>query len=429
MEVEEAALYCIIASCGYMMNEKKNEKRKRRDWVKCWLKVREEKSAYSNIIRELRLNDQESYRKYLRMSTDTFEELINLVGPSITKKTTHMRVPISPEEKLAVTLRFLATGESYESLMYQFRIHRTTIAKFIPEVCFNIYSLLRNKYLALPSSAEEWKTIARHSSERWQYPNCIGACDGKHVQIRHPDNSGSQFYNYKGFFSIVLLAIVDYDYRFLYVDVGCQGRISDGGVYRHCTFYTAIENGSLNLPGPVSLPKSVDPIWEYDQSEEPVPFVFVADDAFPLGIHCMKPFSQSKMSDRNRVFNYRLSRMRRLSENVFGIWASRFRVFLTTMALSPDTATIITLASIVLHNMLRETSTQSYTPETYVDTFEENGELIPGDWREEANIDFLRSIPCTKSNRAPLKAEQVRERFADYFYGPGEVPWQWKLFL
>ena len=45
----------------------------------------------------------------------------------------------------------------------------------------------------------------------------------------------------------MLLAIVDYDYRVLYVDVGCQGRISDGGVYRHCTFYTAIENGSLNL--------------------------------------------------------------------------------------------------------------------------------------------------------------------------------------
>ena len=322
------------------------------------------------------------------MTTSTFEELIAIVGPSISKKTTRMRTPISPEEKLAVTLRFLATGESYESLMYQFRIHRTTIAAFIPEVCFKIYTLLKDKYLSIPCSKEEWKTVARRSSERWQFPNCIGACDGKHISIKHPDNSGSEFYNYKGFFSIVLLAIVNYDYEFLYIDVGCQGRISDGGVYRHSTFYTAIENNSLNLPDPIPFPKSIDPVWEYDQSARPVPFVFVADDAFPLGIHCMKPFSQSKLTDRNRVFNYRLSRMRHLSENVFGIWVSRFRVFLTTMALSPDKATIITLASIVLHNLLRQTSRHSYTPEGYTDTFEEDGEVIPGSWREEANIDF-----------------------------------------
>jgi len=66
--------------------------------------------------------------------------------------------------------------------------------------------------------------------------------------IIHPKNSGSEFYNYKGFFSIVLLALVDYDYRFIFVDVGCQGRISDGGVYRHCYFYEALEKDQLGLP-------------------------------------------------------------------------------------------------------------------------------------------------------------------------------------
>ena len=115
--------------------------------------------------------------------------------------------------------------------MYQFRIHRTTIAAFIPQVCFKIYTLLKDKYLQLPCSKEERKAIASHSLERWQFPNCIGACDGKHIPIKHPDNSGSEFYNYKGFFSIVMLAIVDYDYNFLYVDVGSQGRISDGGIF------------------------------------------------------------------------------------------------------------------------------------------------------------------------------------------------------
>ena len=92
--------------------------------------------------------------------------------------------------------------------------------------------------------------------------------------------------------------------------MGCQGRISDGGVYRNSTFYKALENGSLSLPDPVPLPGSDDPQWMFDQCNEPIPYLLVADDAFPLGIHCMKPFIQSDLSHRKRIFKYRLSRMR-----------------------------------------------------------------------------------------------------------------------
>ena len=84
------------------------------------------------------------------------------------KKTTRMRKPISPEEKLAVTLSFLATGESYESLMCQFRIHRTTIAAFIPKVCLKLYMLLKYEYLSTPRSKDKWETLARYSANRWR---------------------------------------------------------------------------------------------------------------------------------------------------------------------------------------------------------------------------------------------------------------------
>ena len=65
---------------------------------------------------------------------------------------------------------------------------------------------------------------------------CIGALDGEHITIRPPANSGSYYYNYKNAFSIVLMALVNASYRFIYVDIGCNGHISDGGIFKNCSF-------------------------------------------------------------------------------------------------------------------------------------------------------------------------------------------------
>ena len=142
-----------------------------------------------------------------------------------------MRQPIDPEIKIAITLRFLATGESYKSLMYQFRPHSSAISKFIPVVCSKIHETLKGRFLRLSDTTEECEIIEHETRRLWNFSNCIGAADGKHIAIIHSSNNGTEFYNYKVFFPNVLLAIVDYDYKFILADVGCQGRISDGGVY------------------------------------------------------------------------------------------------------------------------------------------------------------------------------------------------------
>jgi len=69
----------------------------------------------------------------------------------------------------------------------------------------------------VPSSVEEWERISKEFEDRWNFPNCLGAMDGKHITMRCPVGSGSKFYNYKGFFSIVLMAVVDADYTFIWV--------------------------------------------------------------------------------------------------------------------------------------------------------------------------------------------------------------------
>ena len=203
-----------------------------------------------------------------------------------------MRQPIAADEKLVVTLRFLAAGESYESLMYQFRIHRTTIGRFIPQVSRAIYAALKDEYLKVPSTEQEWEFIADETFKRWNFPNAFAVADGKHIVLFHPEGSGSEYYNYKGFYSLVLLAFVDYDYKFLLIDVGCQGRISDGRVFSSSTISSAINN-DLNLPEPRPLPYPDDENDMFCYDETPV--MFVADDAFPLTDRCMKPYSSEQI--------------------------------------------------------------------------------------------------------------------------------------
>ncbi|XP_065054207.1 uncharacterized protein LOC135683011 [Rhopilema esculentum] len=114
----------------------------------------------------------------MRMNTETFEELLSKVRHDIEEQTTHLRTPISTEEKLAVTLRFLGTGEIFESLQYQFRIHQTSITKFVPLVCDAIYNNLKVEYFHFPTSEAEWIKLAQGAEEKWQFPNAFGAADG-----------------------------------------------------------------------------------------------------------------------------------------------------------------------------------------------------------------------------------------------------------
>lgn len=182
------------------------------------------------------------------------------------------------------------------------------------------------------------------------------------------------YFNYRGTFSIVLMAIADANYCFLYANIGCQGRISDGGVFRQTSFYKKLETDNLALPPPEPLPGS----------DKLSPYVIVADDAFPLQVHIMKPFAgyQEKGSFK-RCYNYRHSRARRVVENTFGLLASVFRVFRKPLMQNVENAEIITTACIYLHNFLRKSATSRplYSPHGTFDIDSRDGNIIPGSWR------------------------------------------------
>ena len=133
------------------------------------------------------------------MSPERFDHLLSLVGPLISKLATRFRNPISLSERLAVTLRYLATGDSQQSQSFDFRIGKSTVSNIIRETCDGICQALLEKYLTTPESTEDWLRIAEGFQDEWIFPHCTGAVDGKHICMECPRNGGSAFYNYKNF--------------------------------------------------------------------------------------------------------------------------------------------------------------------------------------------------------------------------------------
>lgn len=236
--------------------------------------------------------------------------------------------------------------------------------------------------------------------------------DGKHVAIVRPLGSGSYFYNYKGYYSIVLLGVVNGNLEFIMADVGCNGRVSDGGVLEETVFYRALHDDKLNLPST-------------DKTVENMNFVFVADDAFALGDHLIKPFPQKNLTYEQRVFNYRLSRCRRVVENAFGILATRFRIFHSAINFQPNKVVDIVLACVALHNFLRRKCRKHYTPTPALDREETDlGTVVAGEWRQDqlaANV--YQDLQVTSRNTS-VSAKRNRTQYMEYFMGKGKVPWQ-----
>lgn len=259
----------------------------------------------------------------------------------------------------------------------------------------------------LPKNANEWIAVAKSFEEKWQFPGCLGAIDGKHVEITQPPGSGSFYFNYKKFFSMVLLGIANANYEFIYIHFGTNGRVSDGGVIENTDFYEKLKSDSLNLP-----PKS---------QINGLPFAFIADEAFALRQDLLKPYNVRVLDEEKRVFNYRLSRARRIIENVFGILVNRFGVLNSKFKMSPSSIEDIVMACCVLHNFLRKKVPDQYTPPESLDTEDQNHNLNKGLRIQNNNI-----VPIgqTAMRNASDQAKHTRDIFKEYFNNAGSVPWQ-----
>lgn len=267
------------------------------------------------------------------------------------------------------------------------------MASIVSETFDSLWHCLRDEHLPVPTE-EMWRSTGRRFLERWNFPN--GAMDGKHIYIQAPANSGSLYFNYKGTFSVGLLALVDADYRFLVVDVGSYGSNSDGGIFAELG--KALRDGTLNVPPPSELPGAPE--------LGKVNHVIVADEAFPLKPYHLRPYPGRRLPTEKRIFNYRLSRARRISENVFGILSQLFRVFQRTFQVQPSVVDKVVKAACALCNYLRPNGNdQNHATEDDHDCEK-----------------TLQGFEHCRGQRASVEAQNVRELYKEYFNSPaGEV--------
>lgn len=297
--------------------------------------------------------------------------------------------------------RFLATGDSYQTISFSFRLGHSTVQSIVLEVCEAIISNMKEETMPTPKK-EDWERIANEFWEIWNFPNCIGALDGKHVVIEAPPNSGTLYFNYKKTFSIVLLALVDAQYNFIAVDIGAYGKNSDGGILSHSNMGKALEKNKMNIPSDRELPGT----------NEKLPYVIIGDEAFPLKNYLLRPYPSRQIyeDEQKKVFNERLSRARKVVEDAFGQITAKFRIYCRRLKALPQNADKIVMTTCILHNFIKKDG-----PETQNHELPLNSTSLPS---------HIRSFP-RQGGSAQKRAFEYRDKYKTFFCSPnGQIHWK-----
>ena len=273
------------------------------------------------------------------MTKDTFMYICNELRPRLTKENTRMRAAITVEKRVAVALWRLATTSEYRNIGHLFGISRSSVCLIVLEVCQLIMDILMPKHIKKPEG-NQLKEIVEVFERKWGFPQCVGAVDGSHIPIIAPPEYHTDYFNRKGWHSVILQGVVDPCYRFWDINVGWQGSVHDAGVFRNTDLYKYGDNGRLF------------PNWKVQYHNVDVPLSVIGDHAYPLLEWVMKPYSDTGRLTRQQLnFNYHLSRARNVVENAYGRLKARWRCLLKWNGSSLQNVCVQIAACCTLHNI------------------------------------------------------------------------------
>uniref|UniRef100_A0A8C3FBM1 Putative nuclease HARBI1 n=1 Tax=Chrysemys picta bellii TaxID=8478 RepID=A0A8C3FBM1_CHRPI len=329
----------------------------------------------------LQVWDDSQWLRNFRMRKGTFVELCDLLSPALKRQNTKMRAALTVEKRVVIALWKLATPDSYWSVGNQFGVGKSTVGAAVMQVGKAITELLLRKIVTLGNVQVRVEGFAAMG-----FPNCGGAIDGTHIPILAPEHQDTQYINRKGYFSMVLQALMDHKGRFTNINMGWPGRVHDASVLRNTTLFKWLLQGTYFPDQKITV------------GDVEMPIVILGDPAYPLMPWLMKPYTGS-LDSSQELFNYRLSKCRMVIECTFGRLKGRWRSLLTRSDLSQTNISIVIAACCVLHNLC-----------------ESKGETFMAGWEAEANrlaADYAQ--PDTSMIRSHQEALRIREALKTSF--------------
>ena len=330
---------------------------------------------------------EDDFKSNFRMSRSTFQYLCSKLAPRLQKKNL-IREPISVELRVAVTLWRLGTNTEYRSIGHLFGVGLATVCIAVHEVCKAIVDVLLPQYIRFPTGNRVHDVVEGFSC-KWGFPQCVGAIDGTHIPILAPKDNPLDYFNRKGYHSLLMQALVSHDYTFLDVYIGWPGSVHDARVLTNSQIFHETEAGRL-FP---NITKSIN--------GKDIPLLVVGDPAYPLLPWLMKPYSDTgQLTDKQRRFNYRLSRARIVVECAFGRLKGRWRSLLKRNDMNIHFLPTYVAACCILHNIC-EIHNDSFNDEWMVH-------------QQEINMSNS-SATTASSNSATTSAACIRETLSDFF--------------
>ncbi|XP_074800475.1 transcription elongation factor A protein 1 isoform X1 [Natator depressus] len=300
--------------------------------VECQFWARETSTDWWDCI-VLQVWDDSQWLRNFRLYKGTSIELCDLLSPALKHKNTKMRAALTVHKRVVIALWKLATPDSYRSVGNQFGVGKSTVGAAVIQVANAVTELLLSRVVTLGNVQ-----VIVDGFAAMGFPNCGGAIDGTYIPILAPDHQGSKYTNQKGYFSMVLQALVDHKGRFTNISVGWPGKVHDARIFRNSGLFQQLQQGTFF------------PDQKITDADVEMPIVILGDPAYPLLPWLMKPYTSS-LDSSQELFNYRLSKCRMVVECAFGRLKACWHSLLTRLDLSETNIPIVITACCALHNI------------------------------------------------------------------------------
>ncbi|KAM9364221.1 uncharacterized protein KZ484_010498 isoform 2-T4 [Pholidichthys leucotaenia] len=273
-----------------------------------------------------------------RMSEDTFTYLCQKLRPCMELHDTTFRLCVPLRKRVAIALWKHATGSEYRTIGHLFGVSITTVCRCVQDFCAAAESLLVPELLHLPDEGR-FMEMSAYIENRWGLPLCVGAIDGSHIPIIAPEECHTDYFNRKGWHSIILQGVVDGKGLFWNVFAGLPGSMHDARVLRLSRLWELATRGNLFPPI-----RNIGALC--------TGYYILGDSAYPLQNWLLKPFHDSgRLTEEQHTFNQTISRVRVNVENAFGRLKGRWRCLLKRNDCDIELVKSMVVTCCALHNL------------------------------------------------------------------------------